>query len=174
MEQRIFGAIQMSSQADVQANLDRAAVLVGDAVRRGAEAVLLPENFAYFGDDAGKRAIAEDLDRADGPIATRLATVARELGVHILAGGMPERSSDPERPFNTCAVFGPDGRVVARYRKIHLFDVDLAERCYRESAATAAGDQPVLATIAGAKVGLSICYDLRFPELYRQLALEGA
>lgn len=170
----MFGAVQQSSQGDLAANLERAGELVGEAARRGARAVLLPENFAFLGDEEGKRAIAEDLDRADGPIAVKLAAVAREHGVHVIAGGMPERSADADRPYNTCAVFGPDGRVSARYRKIHLFDVDLAERRYRESAATAAGDAAVVADVGGLRVGLSICYDLRFPELYRALSAQGA
>jgi predicted amidohydrolase len=170
----VFGAVQLSSQGDVRSNLDRAASLVGEAAARGATVVVLPENFAYLGDEEGKRAIAEDLDQADGPIAGRLSELARARGIHLVAGGMPERSGDPERPFNTCAVFGPDGRLAARYRKVHLFDVDLAERRYRESAATAPGAEPVVAEVAGVRLGLSICYDLRFPELYRALSALGA
>jgi predicted amidohydrolase len=93
----------------------------------------------------------------------------------IVAGGMPERSSDVERPFNTCAVVAPDGRVAARYRKVHLFDVDLADGSrYRESASTSAGGEPVVADVAGVKTGLSVCYDVRFPELYRALSSRGA
>jgi predicted amidohydrolase len=174
MEQAVFAAAQMSSQGDVGANLDRVAALIGEAAGRGAALVLLPENFAFLGDEEGKRALAEDLDALDGPIARRLSEAARAHRVTVLAGGMPERSGDRDRPFNTCAVFGPDGRLAARYRKIHLFDVDLAERRYRESAATAAGEAPVVAVAAGFQVGLSICYDLRFPELYRALAAAGA
>jgi len=174
MDHTVFGAVQLSSQGDVGENLDRAGALIGEAARRGATHVLLPENFAYLGDDEGKRALAEDLGRADGPITKRMAEVARAHGVHVLAGGMPERSDDPHRPFNTCAVFAPDGRISAAYRKIHLFDVDLAERSYRESGATTPGDTPVVVDAAGLRVGLSICYDLRFPELYRALAADGA
>jgi predicted amidohydrolase len=176
MEQAVFGAVQMSSQADVGANLDRAAAWIGEAARRGARAVLLPENFAYLGDEAGRRAVAEEIDTGEprGPILRRLAEIARAHGVHVLAGGMPERSADPDRPYNTCAVVGPDGRVAAKYRKIHLFDVDLAERTYRESTTTSPGADPVTVEAAGVRVGLSICYDLRFPELYRALSTAGA
>lgn len=176
METTVFGAVQLSSQDDVQANLDQVDAAVGEAARRGATVVVLPENFAYLGDEAGKRAIAEDLgpEAPRGPIGRRLEAAARFHGVHILAGGMPERSEDPERPFNTCAVFAPDGKIVASYRKIHLFDVDLGERRYRESAATTSGDRAVVVDVGGVRVGLSICYDLRFPELYRKLVAAGA
>lgn len=176
MDHTVVAAIQLSSQADVGKNLDRAASLIGEAARGGAKVVLLPENFAYLGgDEAGKRAVAEDVGpAAGGPIVRRLSEAARAHGVHVLAGGMAERSGDPDRPFNTLAVFSPDGGVRAAYRKIHLFDVDLAERSYRESAATTPGTEPAVIEAAGVRVGLSICYDLRFPELYRALAARGA
>ena len=175
-ERTVFAAVQMSSQADVGENLDLASELLREGARRGATIALLPENFAYFGDEAGKRAHAEALspDSSPGPIAVRLANVARELGIHLIAGGMPELSADPDRPYNTCAVFAPDGRLAAKYRKCHLFDVDLGERPYRESVATTPGDDVVAATLSGLRVGLSICYDLRFPELYHALSALGA
>ncbi|HZF56261.1 MAG TPA: carbon-nitrogen hydrolase family protein [Polyangiaceae bacterium] len=171
----VFGAVQMSSQGDVGENLARASALVAEAARRGAKAVLLPENFAYMGDEEGKQRVAEDLDRADGPIGQALGALCREHRVTIVAGGMPERSADVARPFNTCAVFGPDGVIAERYRKVHLFDVDLADGSrYRESASTTAGEGPVAAEVEGVRVGLSVCYDLRFPELYRALSTLGA
>ena len=170
-----FAAVQMSSQADVGANLERAVSAIAGAARAGAKVVVLPENFAYLGDDDGKRALAEEipLGATPGPIAQSMASAARTHNVVVVAGGMPERSDDPARPYNTCAVFDTSGSVVATYRKIHLFDVDLGERRYRESAATMPGDTPHVATVAGLRVGLSICYDLRFPELYRALSREG-
>jgi predicted amidohydrolase len=178
MDPTTVAAIQLSSQADVGANLDRAAGFVAEAARRGAELVLLPENFAFLGgSEEERRAIAEPLGEGgplEGPIGRRLADMARTNRVWLLGGGMPERSADRDRPFNTCAVFAPDGRLAARYRKVHLFDVDLAERSYRESNASSAGDTPVAVDVAGLKVGLSICYDLRFPELYRALSAAGA
>lgn len=178
MDQTVVAAIQLSSQANVGANLDRAATLVAEAAQRGARLVLLPENFAFLGGgEEERRAIAEDLEGGDeggGPIARRLAELSRAHGIWLLGGGMPERSGDRDRPYNTCAVFAPDGRLAARYRKIHLFDVDLGERSYRESGSSSPGREPVTVEAEGISVGLSICYDLRFPELYRALSAAGA
>lgn len=169
----VWAAVQMSSQGDLAQNLAAAVRGVNEAADRGATVVLLPENFAYMGDEAGKREIAETLE-GDGPIVTALRAASRARRVTVLAGGMPERSPDPVRPFNTCAAFGPEGNLLARYRKIHLFDVDLADgTSYRESASNSAGQAPVTMSIDAVGVGLSICYDLRFPELYRALALAG-
>jgi predicted amidohydrolase len=165
-----WAAVQMSSQGDVAQNLAAVRRGVDEAAGRGASVVLLPENFAYMGDDAGKRDIAESLE-GNGPIVTALRDAARARHVTIIAGGLPERSADPARPYNSCVVFGPGGDLLARYRKIHLFDVDLPDgTSYRESASTTAGQEPVSLSIAAAGVGLSVCYDLRFPELYRALA----
>jgi predicted amidohydrolase len=147
--------------------------LVARAASRGAELVLLPENFAFFGPEAEKRKVAESL--SDGPIARALADMARASGVCVIGGGFPERSDDPLRPHNALLVVGADGSQLATYRKIHLFDVDLGESgSYSESAATSPGVAPVMVEVAGFKLGLSICYDLRFPELYRALSELGA
>lgn len=175
-------AVQLSSQEDVTKNLSSVGDLVERAAAAGAKLVLLPENFAYFGDEAGKRAVAESLSTvessSDGPIARALRRLALTHGVWLVAGGMPERSDDEARPFNTCAVFAPNGEVAARYRKIHLFDVDLGSGgTYRESAATTPGSNAVTVTIPGVSplvLGLSVCYDVRFPELYRELVDRGA
>jgi predicted amidohydrolase len=151
--------VQMSSQDDVARNLARAAELAKGAVVEGAKLVVLPENFAYMGTEDGKRAVAERLD-ADGrgPIATALADIAQSSGAYVVAGGMPERSSDPDRPFNTCAVIGPDGALIGRYRKVHLFDVEVGDgQRYCESASTTAGGEPVAVSILGFNVGLSVC-----------------
>lgn len=165
--------IQLNSQADVARNLEQARLLVQRAKSRGAELVLLPENFAFFGGEAEKRQAAEAL--GEGPISRALSDMARENALHVVGGGFPERSGDAERPHNTLLAVGPDGSHVAVYRKIHLFDVELGSGgSYSESAATSAGSSVVVADIAGFKVGLSICYDLRFPELYRALADQGA
>ncbi|HEX9294390.1 MAG TPA: carbon-nitrogen hydrolase family protein [Polyangiaceae bacterium] len=170
-------AVQMSSQDDVPRNLDRATELIARAAAEGAELVVLPENFAYMGStEEGKRAVAERLDGgASGPIADAIGGAARRAGVHVIAGGMPERTNDPDRPYNTCAVFAPDGSVAARYHKVHLFDVEVGDgQRYRESANTSAGVEPLAVSVGGFTVGLSVCYDLRFPELYRKLADRGA
>jgi predicted amidohydrolase len=166
-------AVQLSSQADVAENLEHARALVRRAAQRGAELVLLPENFAFFGAEADKRGVAESLGA--GSIVSALSEMARESSVCLVGGGFPERSQDPERPYNTALVIGPDGAQLGAYRKIHLFDVELGSGgSYSESAATAAGDQAVVVDVAGFKLGLSICYDLRFPELYRALSEQGA
>jgi predicted amidohydrolase len=166
-------AVQMNSQAEVAHNLDQARALCRKAKSRGAELVVLPENFAFFGAEADKRGIAEAL--GDGTISRALAEMARENGVFVVGGGFPEQSSDVERPHNTLLIVGPDGAEVAVYRKIHLFDVELGTGgSYSESAATTAGSAVTVVEVGGFKVGLSICYDLRFPELYRALAEQGA
>jgi predicted amidohydrolase len=173
----LFGAIQMSSQADLEANLSRAGALVAEAAGRGAKVVLLPENFAFMGEEADKRRFAEDLDAAGakGPIQAALARMATAHDLWVVAGGLPEKSPDPARPFNTCAVIAPDGQLSTRYRKIHLFDVDLADGSrYHESGSTFAGDKAVVTDVAGIGLGLSVCYDVRFPELYRALSAAGA
>jgi deaminated glutathione amidase len=166
-------AVQLSSQADPSQNLERAREQVRRAASRGAELVLLPENFAFFGPEAEKRALAQPL--SGGTIAAALADMARESSVYVVGGGFPESSGDPERPHNTLLVVGPDGTTHGVYRKIHLFDVELGTGgSYSESAATSPGASLVVVDIAGFKVGLSICYDLRFPELYRALSEQGA
>jgi deaminated glutathione amidase len=166
-------ALQLNSQADVAANLESCRRLVGRAARRGAELVLLPENFAFFGPEADKRNVAESL--ADGVIAKALSDMAREFRVCVVGGGFPERSPDPQRPHNTLLVVGADGSQLATYRKIHLFDVELGSAgSYSESDATSAGSATSIIEVGGFKLGLSICYDLRFPELYRALSEQGA
>lgn len=173
----VVAAAQMSSQDDVGKNLTRIAALVEEGAARGARLVVLPENFAYMGTEEGRLEVAERIDGAErGPIVSSLARAAQKAGVHVIAGGMPERTADPKRPHNTSIVLAPDGAIVARYRKIHLFDVDVGDgHAYRESAATTAGNEaPAVVDVDGFRVGLSICYDLRFPELYRKLSDGGA
>lgn len=171
---------QMTSTADLPQNLAIAERLIADAAARGAALVALPENFAFLGDREGQAlAVAESLDVADadaGPIVAMLRRAARTHAITVVAGGMPERSHDPERIHNCCAVFGPDGALIARYRKIHLFDVALADgSVHQESAQVAPGEaRPVVADTAIGRLGLSVCYDVRFPELYRALVDAGA
>lgn len=166
--------VQMSSQANVDQNLARAAELVSRAADLGAELVALPENFAFMGEsDADKRALAEELP--GGPIGKRVADLARDKGIFVVAGGMPEKSGEPERPFNTSALFAPNGALLARYRKLHLFDVALPDgTTLRESSACQPGDEVVVVDVRGRPLGMTICYDVRFPELYRKLVTAGA
>jgi predicted amidohydrolase len=168
-------AVQLQSQDNVEQNLETCRRLVGSARRDGAKLVLLPENFAYFGDDAGKQSCAERLSSPDGKIQRALAELARSAEVFLVAGGFPQISNDSAKPFNTALVYGPDGRLVCSYDKIHLFDVALRDgSVLSESASTSAGGSLVTFDIGRFRVGLSICYDLRFPELYRGLVDRGA
>jgi predicted amidohydrolase len=173
--------IQLSSQDDVNANLSRVRELVLEAGRSGAELVALPENFAFMGEESKKREIAErvEADASVAPITHALRLAARDARVWLVAGGMPEQSGDPDRPYNTSLLFEPDGRLVSKYRKVHLFDVDLPDGTkLLESGATTAGGEPNVNEISGRAskpigLGMTICYDLRFPELYRKLGERG-
>jgi predicted amidohydrolase len=170
-----LAVVQLSSQADLAQNLSQCEHWVAAAAARRADLVVLPENFAFMGSESERAAHAESLSDPSGPILRTLAELARKHRVYLVAGGMPERSGDPARPFNTNVVFDKTGALTASYRKIHLFDVDLADgTSLRESASTSPGVAPAVASMGGFGVGLSICYDLRFPELYRTLAAAGA
>lgn len=166
----------MTSTNDVSRNLVAAARLVHRAAAAGATLVGLPENFAFLGSDGDHRlAIAEPVPAVDGPILTAMATLAREAGVHLLLGGFPERSPQPGHIYNTAILLDPAGAVTASYHKIHLFDVDLPGGArFRESEAVTPGDEAVVAPFSWGGLGLSVCYDLRFPELYRKLTMQGA
>jgi predicted amidohydrolase len=174
MEPLTAAVVQLNSQDDVTKNLSRVRELSKRARDAGAEIVSLPENFAFFGDEEKKREIAEDL-AGSGEIVQTLKTHAKELGAWIVAGGMPEKSDDRARPFNTSVLISPTGDVVSRYRKIHLFDVDVpGAGPLTESSATAAGSEPCLTEARGVPLGMTVCYDVRFPELFTKLALGGA
>jgi len=165
------GAVQMRSTDDLAANLATCRDLTARAASEGAKLVVLPECFSFLGRAEGdKLKIAEPTD-GDGPIMTTLRELATKHGVWIVGGGTPERiPDDPKRTYNTAVVLDPRGALAARYRKIHLFDVDIpGGATLRESDATVAGDELVVVPIEGATVGMSICYDVRFPELYRNL-----
>jgi deaminated glutathione amidase len=171
-------AVQMCSTEDVSANLARARDLVREAAAAGAELVGLPENFAYLGSDRDhKIALSESLDdAAPGPILAAMRRVASETGAWLLLGGFPEKVPEaPAKIGNTSVLLDPSGAVRARYRKMHLFDVEVpGGQSFRESDSVAAGGGPVVAQTPWCPVGLTICYDLRFPELYRELASRGA
>ncbi len=165
--------VQLSSQDDVAANLQRVKHWIGAAAADGAKLVTLPENFALMSDDARKREVAEPID-PPGPILSALSESAAKHGVWVLGGGMPEQSGDPLKPHNTSVLVDARGAVVGLYRKAHLFDVTLPDAgTYRESDATTPGRDVVSVDVHGVRVGLSICYDLRFPELYRRLVEQG-
>jgi deaminated glutathione amidase len=168
-------AVQLQSQDDLAQNLDDCARLVAQAGRDGATLVVLPENFAYFGPDEQRCRLAERLSDPDGPIQRALAEMARQAQVFLVAGGFPEASPVAARPFNTALAYAPDGTLVSSYRKIHLFDVALQDgTTLAESSATMPGASLLTFDIGRFRLGLSICYDLRFPELYRGLVALGA
>lgn len=165
--------VQMNSQDDVSANLARAVKWIEEAAQAGAELVALPENFAYMGDETGKRGLAEKL--GEGPITRALSEVARRCAVFVIGGGMPEKSADADKPYNTSVAIAPSGEVLAAYRKVHLFDVDLPDgTSLKESNATSAGADACIVQLKDAKLGMTVCYDVRFPELYRMLGAQGA
>lgn len=166
--------VQVCSSDNLDDNLARAHDGVAQAARRGAEWVALPENFAFMRREGAPYPCAQS---PGGLIERSLSSWAREHGVWLLGGSFPEVFPGSEKVYNTSTLFDPVGVEVARYRKIHLFDVDLAEGPegqYRESAHFVPGQAVVVADTPFGKVGLSICYDLRFPELYRLHSAEGA
>lgn len=169
-------AIQMTSTPDVDSNLAAARQLLERARQQGAVLAALPENFAIMGrQEADKLAVAEPM--GEGPIQAFLSRCARELGLWIIGGTIPiEVPAQPGRVAAASLVFDERGRCVNRYDKIHLFDVDIPEReeRYRESATIAAGSQPVVVSTPIGHVGMAVCYDIRFPELFRVLLEQGA
>jgi nitrilase len=162
-------AIQMVSEPSVEANLAAAGELVADAADQGAKLAVLPEWFCFMGhSDRDKLAIREA--DGDGPIQSFLARTAAKHRVWLIAGTVPLPARDPEKVRNSCLVYDDAGRRVARYDKIHLFDFTDADREYRESATIEPGEQSVAIDSPFGRIALSICYDVRFPELYRRLA----
>jgi deaminated glutathione amidase len=164
-------AVQLNSTADVARNVEVAERLVRDAVRAGAELVVLPEKWNLLG---AAETLLEGAEPLDGPSLAAAGSWARELGIHLVAGSVAERVAGAEKLYNTSVLFDPHGEAVATYRKLHMFDVDVAGVAYRESQHEAPGEDIVLATIGELDLGLTVCYDLRFPELYRILAVRGA
>jgi predicted amidohydrolase len=165
-------AVQLSSTADPAANLAVADRLTRAAAADGASVIVLPEKWTAMGSDEQLRAAAQTLD---GPAMQWARAIARELGVELVAGSIVELVQGHEKLANTCVHVGPDGELKAVYRKLHMFDVEVAGRSYRESDLEDPGEEIVLSQTAdGLQLGLSICYDLRFPELYRILAVRGA
>jgi nitrilase len=175
MSERFLAAcVQLTSGADVGKNLETCARLCREARERGAKLAVLPENFAFMGlHEADKFAVAEAV--GEGPIWRGLEAMARDNGIWVVAGGMPERAPEEGKVYNTLVAVAPDGRIASRYRKIHLFDVDIPGGAqFKESGTVLPGTETVVLETPWTRVGLSICYDLRFPELYRSLVGSGA
>jgi deaminated glutathione amidase len=165
-------AIQLNATDDTDRNLERADRLVRDAAAHGAELVVLPEKWTVLGTREHMAAGAQTLD---GEAISWARRTAAELGIDLIAGSLYEHVEDAEKGFNTSVHVGPDGEIQSVYRKIHLFDVEVDGAVYAESATEDPGDEIVVTELAGGlKLGMSVCYDLRFPELYRILALREA
>jgi predicted amidohydrolase len=165
--------VQLRSSDDVAENIATASSLIREAAGQGARFVATPENTTLMAPDGGAK-LASSYDEAHDPALPVFSDLAKELGVHLLIGSLAIKVSDTKTA-NRSFLFAPDGSVAARYSKIHLFDVQLANgESYRESNTVAGGDEAVVADTLLGKIGLSICYDMRFPQLYRALAHKGA
>jgi predicted amidohydrolase len=167
------GAVQLNATDDVERNLATADRLVREAVGAGAELVVLPEKWTALGSGSVLKAAAQPLD---GEAMSWASSVARELGIDLVAGSFSERVDGAEKLSNTSVHFGPEGARRAVYRKVHMFDVEVDGLRYDESAHEQPGTEIVVSALAGDEIvlGLSVCYDIRFPELYRELAVRGA
>jgi predicted amidohydrolase len=164
-------AVQLNSTADKARNLEVAERLVREAAADGATLIALPERWHLLGDS---ETLLEGAEGVDGPSLTAAREWARDLGVHLVAGSIAERVEGSERLHNTSALIDATGELVAVYRKIHMFDVEVGGVSYRESEHEDPGEEIVVASVSDVELGLTICYDLRFPELYRILAVRGA
>lgn len=172
----IAAVVQLCSGEDLEKNLNDVEIFVTKAHARGAQFITVPENFAYLGNLVHKLSLAEPvgLDPTQSPILFRMAQLAKRLGVHLLLGGTPTRSDDQKRCFNTAVLLNPLGEIAAHYHKIHLFDVHIPGRAeFRESNFVMPGTQVVTAHVGPFHMGISICYDVRFPELYRRFSELG-
>jgi predicted amidohydrolase len=167
-----IACVQMTSRADKAANLESAERLVAQAASTGADVVVLPEKWNAIGDAATLHEAAEPVEGGESVVA--MAEWARRHGITLVGGSITERREGREKLSNTSLVFDSGGALVATYRKIHLFDVEVGGVTYRESEAEEPGDEAVVARLEDWVIGLTVCYDVRFPELYRILALEGA
>jgi predicted amidohydrolase len=168
----VAAAVQMTSTADVEGNLAAAERLTTEAATRGARFVSLPENFAFLRSEGEP---VPEPQALDGPWVARMAELARRHGLTLLLGSLPEKVPGETRVYNTSVLIGPDGHTLATYRKVHLFDIDLPGLEHlKESRAVLPGRDVVVSDTPFGRLGLSICYDVRFPELYRRLAKSGA
>lgn len=171
----LIAAVQMAAGSQVQANLMEAGRLIKEAADRGAKMVVLPETFAIMGVTEAERVKVAEVF-GNGPIQAFLSQQAKKYGVWLVGGTLPLRSEDAARVYAASLMYNAKGEVVARYNKIHLFDVMLSENqeVYTESDTTMPGNKPVVVDTPFGKVGMAICYDLRFPELFRHLSEQGA
>jgi predicted amidohydrolase len=168
----LAGVVQLNSTEDIDRNLETADRLVRHAAAQGAKLVSLPEKWSILGTPEQMAAGAQPLD---GPAITWARSAAAELGIDLVAGSIVERVSGRRKSSNTSVHIGPDGEIRAMYRKIHMFDVEVDGDVYAESANEEPGDAPVVSELAGGvRLGMTICYDLRFPELYQALSSAGA
>lgn len=168
----LAAAVQLQSAADPDVNRAAAETGIRGAAAAGAQLIVLPEKWTVLGSDEQTLAAAEPLD---GPSMTLCSGLAAELGVDLVAGSFAERREGHDRLSNTCVHFGPDGERRATFRKIHMFDVDVNGRRYRESEIFEPGDGPVLTTLAdGTVAGLAVCFDIRFPQMFTSMAAAGA
>jgi deaminated glutathione amidase len=163
--------VQLNAAQSKADNIERAERLVGEATATGADLVLMPEKWTGIGPPDLIRSVAESLD--DGEATSAMRSWAARHGITLIGGSIVERREGHEKLSNTSIVIDPGGEIVAVYRKIHMFDVEVGGHVYRESETEDPGDRPMTTEVDGWKVGLSICYDLRYPELYRLLAVEG-
>jgi len=169
-----LAAIQMSSGSNIQANLDEAAKLIEQAATQGAELIVLPENFSQMPMNDDER-VSNAESAGDGRVQTFLSTQAEKNNCWIVGGTIPIKSAEVDKAYSSSLVFDNAGKQVARYDKIHMFDVLIEENneTYHESASTVAGDEVIVIDTPLGKLGLSVCYDLRFPELYRIMIDQG-
>jgi len=167
----LTAAVQLTSTSNEESNWEQARALIERAAGLGARFVATPENTNYLGPHEEKVRRAEPLD---GKTGQRFANLARTLGIHLLLGSFNERSDDAARCYNTSVLFSPEGKILATYRKVHMFDIDLPDLKFMESATCLPGAGPVVVATPFGKLGLSICFDLRFPEHYRELVAQGA
>ncbi|MEH7113189.1 carbon-nitrogen hydrolase family protein [Neobacillus niacini] len=163
--------VQMQVTNDVDVNVEKAIELIKDAARSNPDVIVLPENFHFMGT---KKEFFEKAETIDGPTITKLREVARALGTYIIAGTIKLRVNNEEKLRNSCCVINSDGEIQDVYDKIHTFNAQVGGRTYAGSQVEEAGDRIVVTNIKGVPVGLSVCFDIRFPEMFRILALKGA
>ncbi len=169
-----IGAVQMSTGTNVSANLFEAERLIKEAVEQGAGLVVLPENFAFMGQHDQDQVTRREAD-GEGPLQAFLARVAKQQGIWLVGGTIPMVATDPNKVRAACLVYNDEGERVARYDKIHLFDVMVpgADERYHESATIEGGERRLVLDSPFGRLGIAVCYDLRFPELFRQMLDDG-